>query len=265
MESIEDFAKILNDCFRLKFSGETESKYVFKIKANFHGQFKEYESYLPKDVFMDLFHDWEASTIGVNLIEREGYFECLVKNELNTSGRKDIETKINKKNITFEIGTPSTLLLCNALSSLSQGVGYSSENSFPDNYILNKEFFEKVEENRDTIEQIKYLTKNWRSVKVESSHYDKETLRRLVDSFLYEINSSFSEAFTTVGVSIYDLFRSNKHYGPIRKRYDELKAPSKIYDREVLGYYQRAIATNKVEFQYLSFYQILDTEIRSYW
>lgn len=146
----------------------------------------------------------------------------------------------------------------NTLSDLSNGVGYSARNYFFKNFKKNGEYFNVDRDRYDTFEQIRYLTNNLRSVKVLSSYFDKETLKKLARSFLYEINSSYGEAFTTVEVSTFDLFRSNQHYGPIRKRYDEISAPVKVYDEEILSYYQRAISTNNIEFQFLSFYQILE-------
>ena len=258
MKNIQDFSKLVSDCFAIKYAGETENNYVFKLKGNLNGEFTDIESIIDKNEFNQILIDGKSYTKNINSIYRTGYFECLVKNDRSSYLNSYIKKEVVRDDYKFEIGNPSTQLLISTLFNLSKGIGYSARNSFFENYEKNAKYFNEERERYDTIEQIKYLADKLISVKVECSNCSYAMLKRLAKSYLYELNSSFGEAFTTVEVSVYDLFRSNQHYGPVRKQYDEISAPEKIYDDAILNYYQRAISTNNIEFQFLSFYQIIE-------
>lgn len=258
MENIQDFIKIVNDCFAINYDGETENHYVFKLKGDLNGEFTDLKSTIDKSEFSQLIIDKKSFTRNVNSIYKAGYFECLVKNDRKSYMTKGFAKEVIRNGCKFEIGFPSIQLFTNTLFDLSKGMGYLARNIFFKNHKKNAEYFNEKRDRYDTLEQIKHLADDLLSVKVECFNLDFDALKKLANSFLYELNSSFGEAFTTVEVSVYDLFRSNQHYGPIRKKYDEISAPAKIYDEEVLSYYQRAISTNNIEFQFLSFYQIIE-------
>lgn len=57
MKDIEDFIKVVNDCFAIKFDGETETHYRFMIKGNINGEFKERISTIDKSVFDQMLID----------------------------------------------------------------------------------------------------------------------------------------------------------------------------------------------------------------
>lgn len=258
MKSIQDFIKLVRDCFDINYARETENHYIFKIKGNLNGEFTDVESTVDKKEFNQILIDEKSYKKNVNSIHRVGYFECLVKNDRISYLNGYFNKEVSRDDYKFKIGSPSTQLLLSTLFNLSNGNGYSARNTFFENYEKNAKYFNEELDRYDTIEQIKSLADKLISVKVECSNCSYETLRKLAKSYLYELNSSFGEAFTTVEVSVYDLFRSNQHYGPIRKKYDEISAPEKIYDDAILSYYQRAISTNNIEFQFLSFYQIIE-------
>ncbi|MDX8551778.1 hypothetical protein KHC33_04095 [Methanospirillum sp. J.3.6.1-F.2.7.3] len=116
---------------------------------------------------------------------------------------------------------------------------------------------EIIKESPD-IELLDFLSKNFRylSIKIESEEKkSEELLHSLVISHLFNISYQTGMTFVPF-FSIEQLFKSYRSFS--RQREKNFAPPRKIYNQNVISYYQMARTTDNPSLKFLSFYQILE-------
>lgn len=264
---INKFDRIIKDGFGIlfvEFNGKNRVYEINCIDDNIEGLIKKRVLLSVNDQSIIRNHDDTTDTVAIS----DGLkFEVAI----SYSKRNELLPKLKlssfdeKRQVRYRIGDPTVEYLIHILTYIS-----SVENNpfFRSNFFDKPEyssifhyynsFFERENCNLDLIELIQYLYDSPSVIEINIEFLNSQSFSQLIDSYIFEFAYRFDYVVEVVDEEV---IRSPKNIiRDILPRVGMHQSilPMLVADKNVLIMYKRAVSTNNIEFQYLSFYHILE-------
>ena len=252
--NIELFNKIMKDVFDTKIEKEDDEYIYYQTLGGVTTKLNKVE-------FENIIENLKGYSYENNQITNEIEYESLVKYEsynqfigkLNKrcSGLKDV--------VEYKLGNASLYLILNVLEDAYNVSGRSLHNMFFKNFKHYSDFRNEIDESVSVIKFLKYLTKEFQSITVKFKTPQLISFKlKCAELYLFQLAYDNDYVISLLDNDLNFLFRNRKHFGSPRKKITELNRPTKNHEITVIKLYKRALFINTIEYQYLSFYQILE-------
>lgn len=196
-----------------------------------------------------------------NQLYNDQEYESLVKYETTNRGSGKLDKRCNGSRGIKEyiIGNASIFLILSVLEDAYKLSGRLLHNVFFKSFNHYFDFFHISHESDNIIDFLKYLAAELQSVRVKfNSEISYPQNRYYAELFLFQLAFDYDYSISLAKKDLSYLFFSIRHFGTPRKKNTEVSIPKKQYEKTIMELYKRAISSNTIEYQFLSFYQILE-------
>lgn len=237
---------------------EDREKYIFSL--NRRGQ--SYKLFLQKNIIYSLILNLSNKKVfEETYLHNDEGFEILVKEESEIPVRRlrdeIISLKSDDNEIEFELSPLSNEYLIWLLSILKE----ASNNNEIRPWFLNSprlDRFLEEDDNKDFLDYIKIVFSRFLSLKVKSGKkIPTSQFIKYLSSFMFHLSYNIDIAIIPYKL-VDEITRGARISRMRRSRLDELDAPRRIYNEELINQYVLAVSTENPVIQYLSYYHILE-------
>jgi hypothetical protein len=254
-----EFKKLITDLFGFQVKEETENQIIFQVMD---GKTASIDKTHLKNIAKRL--KKLNSSEGVELYNSK-YYEVLVRSERRILVDSDINQTDSVNKLSYRLSSPSdeyTLFILNELAKIDSqefirrgGVGYRL-----------RRFFDR-EDNNDgqqnlfdfqILDLVKYIMPRLETIQVSATNdKTKDEFERLIYSFIF--NLSYNSDYTIFPTRFIDEYISVYRINRLRRsRILEVEAPKRLYENELIHHYQKGVASESLDNQFLSFYHVLE-------
>lgn len=243
--TIEDVKKIIKESFDLKFFEEDNNKLLYVTSG---GIIVQFDLFNLRNLTFD-YKNYHTENFGLN------YYEILI------SAENDIDKNIYNKwikderiNIDYKIGNPSYEYLFYFLQyinpELRELIRFTSIVIFSDivkKPFVGHDFMDEILKLNPFLLELKTI-----SILSHDKNIDKDKLRTLSNSFIYELSRSNNI------VRKLKKFDEYMNYVKIKDIEYTIDVRNRNYNNELLLYYSNAVSSISLKDKYLSFYHTLE-------
>lgn len=251
---VDDIKNAISTLYGFKIIEETDDNVIYKI---LEGQTAILNKENLRNIIREL--DEVNSEGGIVLFNNNSY-EVLVKAETRMFINREISQSDPVNQIEYRVDKPSDRYLIFLLYSLySQNVPRIMRTSLNSYRLMhlrhdpeNQPLFDNV------LLLLKELTFRINTLQIKSDGVRRKTeYEQLVYAFLFNLGYSTDSIiqplrFIDEFIQSYRLIRFR------RSSTKELDAPRRLYDRELVLHYQKGVASESIDHEYLSFYHVLE-------
>lgn len=251
----EQFNEELENIFKIKLVSNSKLSYeysayerTFKLKKKRFrealiqlNKFKTEENY---EIFND--RNFEVSLIQNTRFLFVGIDDIVVKkDEINK-----IKYTLSQPSDAYVIQLIKQITLIGDDSTFSKGIFFHR--------LRNRKFVDSGKETNDIIDVIKQIIPRFQTLKIESEvNRNRQEYESLAYAFLF--NLSFNTDRSYLPSSIIDDLTRSIRIGRIRNaKVEDIDVPKRKYENDLVLYYQKAISSESIDIQYLSFYHIIE-------
>lgn len=174
-------------------------------------------------------------------------------------GDDDICKSDTVNKIEYKLSSPSDAYLIHIIKQLLP-LSNTTHSGMPHFWqrLRNRRFHSSENEDLDLFDLLKRIMPRFQTLLIRSeSQKSKSDFETLTYSFLF--NLSYNTDLSYLPSSFIENLTRTIRIGRIRRaRIEEIEAPKRKYENDLILFYQKGISSESVDLQYLSFYHILE-------
>ncbi|APG65413.1 hypothetical protein LPB136_08620 [Tenacibaculum todarodis] len=253
---IKDIIESIVNLFNFELIEETETKVTFRIVS-------EYTAILDKQNLSDIIEKIGGlkSNENIELFDSQNY-EVLVRNESRIAMRRELEQVDSVNKLEYSLNSPSDEYLVFLLFNLNKE---NTPNIFRRSIMGHrlKRIFGEQEEQPELFEHSLLEVIKRGLMRLETISIKSKTIRKLdeYERFLYAFifNLGFNLDMNIQPLRFIEEFTQPYKIGRIRRaRPMEVEPPKRIYINDLVLHYQKAISSDSIDHQYLSYYHVME-------
>ncbi len=253
---INDIIEAISNLLDFELVDETDEKATFNIIS-------DHNAVLYKQELSTLIDRVNAlnSNENIELFDNQNY-EVLVRNESRIAIRRELNQSDNVNNLEYTLNKPSDEYLIFLLYNLYQEntpnllrrgiMGHRLRRIF-EAQEGQQELFE-----RSVLEVIKEIIPRLETIKIQSRANRKlDDYERFLYAFIF--NLGYNIDMNIQPLRFIEEFTQPYRIGRIRRaRTPDIEPPRRIYINDLVLHYQKAISSDSIDHQYLSYYHVLE-------